>query len=118
MSSENINAFLQKLQGDADLKEKINKLNGMEKEQSMREGINIAREAGFEITIEELESFLNDASTGVTAHRFDGDVELSEQDLSNVAGGYVCLGKHCASEFAGSYLCSTICCIDIVSAGK
>ena len=70
MSEEQLNAFLEKVKADSTLQEKLKAAASPEA------AIEIAKEAGFLITTEELQSFAQSTT-----------VELSEKDLENVAGG-------------------------------
>ena len=70
MSEEQLNAFLEKVKSDTELQEKLKAAASPEA------AIEIAKEAGFLITAEELQSFAQSTT-----------VELSEKDLENVAGG-------------------------------
>ena len=70
MSEEQLKAFLEKVKSDTELQEKLKAAASPEA------AIEIAKEAGFLITTEELQSFAQSTT-----------VELSEKDLENVAGG-------------------------------
>ena len=70
MSEEQLNAFLEKVKSDTELQEKLKAAASPEA------AIEIAKEAGFLITTEELQSFAQSTT-----------VELSEKDLENVVGG-------------------------------
>ena len=67
MSEEQLNAFLEKVQGDTSLQEKLKAAASPEA------AIEIAKEAGFSITAEDIQSMQS--------------VELSDEELEAAAGG-------------------------------
>ena len=69
MSEEQLKAFLEKVKGDTSLQEKL------KAEASPEAAIEIAKEAGFSITAEDIESMESET------------VELSDEELENTAGG-------------------------------
>ena len=69
MSEEQLNAFLEKVKADTTLQEKL-------KAASPEAAIEIAKEAGFAITAEDIQS---------------ATVELSDKELEAAAGGAGCL---------------------------
>ena len=70
MSEEQLNAFLEKVKGDTSLQEKLKAAASPEA------AIEIAKAAGFAITVEDIQSM--QSST----------VELSDDELEAAAGGY------------------------------
>ena len=70
MSEEQLNAFLEKVKGDTSLQEKLKAAASPEA------AIEIAKEAGFAITAEDIQS---------------ATVELSDKELEAAAGGAGCL---------------------------
>ena len=70
MSEEQLKAFLEKVQGDTSLQEKL--------KEAKCEGcvVDIAKEAGFSISAEDLKK---------------AQSEVSDGDLEEAAGGFVCL---------------------------
>ena len=77
MSEEQLKAFLEKVQGDTSLQEKLKAAGSNEA------AIEIAKAAGFAITAEDIQSM--QSST----------VELSDEELENVAGGGNYTGADC-----------------------
>ena len=86
MSEEQLNAFLEKVKGDTSLQEKLKAAGSNEA------AIEIAKEAGFSITAEDIQS---------------APVELSDVELEGAAGGgqrpwtepptwAMCHGRQCA----------------------
>ncbi|AII43720.1 hypothetical protein KR100_10145 [Synechococcus sp. KORDI-100] len=69
MSEEQLKAFLEKLKADTSLQEKLNTTASAEA------AIEIAKEAGFSINAEDIQSMQS------------GTVELSDHELEQVAGG-------------------------------
>ena len=69
MSEEQINAFLEKVKADTSLQEKLKAATSPEA------AIEIAKEAGFAITAEDIQSMQSAA------------VELSDEELEGAAGG-------------------------------
>ena len=69
MSEEQLNAFLEKVKGDTSLQEKLNAAASPEA------AIDIAKEAGFAITAEDIQSMQS------------APVELSDFELEDAAGG-------------------------------
>ena len=69
MSEEQLNAFLEKVKGDTSLQEKL------KAEASPEAAIEIAKEAGFSITAEDIQSMQSET------------VELSDEELESAAGG-------------------------------
>ena len=69
MSKEQLNAFLEKVQGDTSLQEKLNAPTTPEAV------IEIAKDAGFSITAEDIQSMQS------------ATVELSDEELEGAAGG-------------------------------
>ena len=69
MSEEQLNAFLEKVKGDTSLKEKLKAAASPEA------AMDIAKEAGFLITAEDIQSTQS------------ATVELSDDELEQVAGG-------------------------------
>ena len=67
MSEEQLNAFLEKVKGDTSLQEKLKAATSPEA------AIEIAKEAGFAITAEDMQS---------------ATIELSDEELEGAAGGY------------------------------
>ena len=115
MVEERIKAFWEKAKTDKDLQSKLQKLNGMDLDSALAEGATIATEAGFKVTADELRDNLDAVQTGFRTLAANEDRELSDEEIKNVAGGYVCMGLECLDEFEGTYLCGTICCIDVVT---
>ena len=70
MSEEQLNAFLEKVNGDTSLQEKLKAAASPEA------AIEIAKEAGFAITAEDIQSMQS------------ATVELSDEELEGAAGGY------------------------------
>ena len=70
MSEQQLNAFLEKVKGDTSLQEKLKAAGSNEA------AIEIAKEAGFSITAEDIQSM--QSST----------VELSDAELEGAAGGF------------------------------
>ena len=68
MSEEQLKAFLEKVKGDTSLQEKL------KAEASPEAAIEIAKEAGFSITAEDIQSM-------------QSTVELSDEELEGAAGG-------------------------------
>ena len=68
MSEEQLNAFLEKVKGDTSLQEKLKAASTPEA------AIDIAKEAGFAITAEDIQSM-------------QSATELSDDELEGVAGG-------------------------------
>ena len=73
MSEEQLNAFLEKVKGDTTLQEKLKAAGSNEA------AIEIAKDAGFAITSEDIQSMQS------------ATVELSDEELETAAGG----GTHC-----------------------
>ncbi|QNI54259.1 nif11-like leader peptide domain protein [Synechococcus sp. BIOS-E4-1] len=71
MSEAQLKAFLQKVNGDANIQEKLKAAKSPE------EVVKIAEETGYEFTVDQLSA----------------NVLLSEDELKDVAGGYTC-GKN------------------------
>ena len=69
MSEEQLNAFLEKVKSDTELQEKLKAASTPEA------AIDIAKAAGFSITLEEIQSMQS------------ATVELSDEELENAAGG-------------------------------
>ena len=69
MSEEQLNAFLEKVKGDTSLREKLKAAA------SPDAAIEIAKEAGFSITAEDIQSMQS------------ATVELSDEELEGAAGG-------------------------------
>ena len=74
MSEEQLNAFLEKVKGDTSLQEKLKAAASPEA------AIEIAKEAGFAITAEDIQSMQS------------AMVELSDEELEGAAGGRGCDG--------------------------
>ena len=74
MSEEQLKAFLEKVKADTSLEEKLKAAASPEA------AIEIAKEAGFSITAEDIQS------------RLSATVELSDEELESAAGGTGCLG--------------------------
>ena len=70
MSEEQLNAFLEKLKGDTSLQDKLKGAASPEA------AVEIAKEAGFSITAEDIQSMQSET------------VELSDEELEGAAGGY------------------------------
>ena len=70
MSEEQLNAFLEKVKSDTSLQEKLKAAASPEA------AIEIAKEAGFAITAEDIQSMQS------------ATVELSDEELDGAAGGY------------------------------
>ena len=70
MSEEQLSAFLEKVKSDAELQEKLKAAASPEA------GIEIAKEAGFAITAEDIQSMQS------------ATVELSDEELEGAAGGW------------------------------
>ena len=73
MSKEQLNAFLEKVQGDTSLQEKLNAPTTPEAV------IEIAKDAGFAITAEDIQSMQSQSG------------ELSDEELEGAAGGRISL---------------------------
>ena len=69
MSEEQLNAFLEKVKGDTSLQEKLKAAGSNEA------GIEIAKDAGFSITVEDIQSMKS------------ATAELSDEELEGAAGG-------------------------------
>ena len=69
MSEEQLNAFLEKVKGDTSLQDKLKAAGSNEA------AIEIAKDAGFAITAEDIQSTQS------------ATVELSDEELDGVAGG-------------------------------
>ena len=69
MSEEQLKAFLEKVKGDTSLQEKLKAAASPEA------ALEIAKEAGFSITAEDMQSMQSET------------VELSNEELENIAGG-------------------------------
>ena len=69
MSEEQLNAFLEKVKGDTSLQEKLNAAT------TPGAAVEIAKEAGFEITVEDIKSMQS------------AWVKLSDEELEEAAGG-------------------------------
>ncbi|MEL7654736.1 MAG: Nif11-like leader peptide family RiPP precursor [Bacillota bacterium] len=80
---ERMKALYQKVAGDADLQSKffeiINGDEELEGNEIQRQLIEFAKEAGFDITIEEMNEFFKELN--------ENQDELSESELDMVAGG-------------------------------
>ena len=70
MSEEQLNAFLEKVKGDTSLQDKLKTTA------SPDAAIEIAKEAGFAITAEDIQSMQS------------ATVELSDEELEGAAGGF------------------------------
>ena len=70
MSEEQLNAFLEKVKGDTSLQDKLKAAASPEA------AIEIAKEAGFAITAEDIQSMQS------------ATVELSDEELEGAAGGW------------------------------
>ena len=70
MSEEQLNAFLEKVKGDTSLQEKLKTAASPEA------AIEIAKEAGFAITAEDIQSMQS------------ATVELSDEELEGASGGW------------------------------
>ena len=73
MSEEQLNAFLEKVKADTSLQEKLNGAANAD------DVVEIAKEAGFAITAEDIQSKQSMQS---------GKVELSDEELEGAAGGF------------------------------
>ena len=71
MSEEQLKAFLEKVKADTSLQEKL------QAAASLEVAIEIAKEAGFSITAEDIQSMQS-----------NGTVELSDKELDGAAGGW------------------------------
>ena len=71
MSKEQLNAFLEKVQGDTSLQEKLNAVTTPEA------AIEIAKDAGFAITAEDIQSVQSQSG------------EVSDDELEGATGGLV-----------------------------
>ena len=111
MVEARIKAFWEKAKTDKDLQSRLQKLNGMGLDSALAEGAAIATEAGFKVTADELRDNLNAVQTGFRTLAAGEDRELSDEEIKNVAGGFMCMGLECIDEFEGTYLCETICCM-------
>ena len=69
MSDEQLNAFLEKVKGDSSLQERL------EGAASPQAGIEIAKDAGFSITAEDIQSMQS------------ATVDVSDEELEGAAGG-------------------------------
>ena len=69
MSEEQLKAFLEKVKGDTSLQEKLKSAGSNEA------GIEIAKDAGFSITVEDIQSMKS------------ATAELSDEELETAAGG-------------------------------
>ena len=79
MSEEQLKAFLEKVKSDTELQEKLNAAA------SMKLLIEIAKDAGFAITAEDIQSM-------------QSQEELSDEELENTAGGVfsrICTRARC-----------------------
>ena len=72
MSEEQLNAFLEKVKSDTSLQDKLMAADSPEA------AIEIAKEAGFAITAEDIQSMQS------------ATVELPDEELEDVAGGFWC----------------------------
>ena len=75
MSEEQLNAFLEKVKGDTSLQEKLKAAASPEA------AIEIAKEAGFSITAEDIQSMQS------------ATAELSDEELEGAAGGFFWSGR-------------------------
>ena len=76
MSEEQLNAFLEKVKGDTSLQEKLNAAASPEAV------MEIAKEAGFSITAEDIQSM--QSAPG----------EVSDEELEGASGGWCGLSSH------------------------
>ena len=76
MSEEQLNAFLEKVKGDTTLQEKLKAAGSNEA------AIEIAKDAGFSITAEDIQSMPS------------ATVELSDEELEGAAGGCMRANSH------------------------
>ena len=76
MSEEQLKAFLEKVKGDTSLQEKLKAAGSNEA------AIEIAKEAGFAITAEDIQSMQS------------ATVELSDEELEGASGGWCGLSSH------------------------
>ena len=72
MSEEQLNAFLEKVKSDTELQDKLKAAASPEA------AIEIAKEAGFSINAEDIQSMQS------------ATVELSDEELEGAAGGFAC----------------------------
>ena len=79
MSEEQLKAFLEKVKADTSLQEKLKAAASNEA------AIEIAKEAGFAITAEDIQSMQSES------------VELSDEELEGAAGGYFSMGILCTN---------------------
>ena len=77
MSEEQLNAFLEKVKGDTSLQEKLKAAGSNEA------AIEIAKEAGFAITAEDIQSMQS------------ATAELSDEELEGAAGGFLMITSPC-----------------------
>ena len=76
MSEEQLKAFLEKVQGDTSLQEKLKAAA------STDAAVEIAKDAGFAITAEDIQSMQS------------ATVELSDEELEGASGGWCGLSSH------------------------
>ena len=76
MSEEQVNAFLEKVKADTSLQEKLKAATSPEA------ALQIAKEAGFSITAEDIQSMQS------------ATVELSDEELEGASGGWCGLSSH------------------------
>ena len=88
MSEQQLNAFLEKVKGDTSLQEK---LNGAADADAV---VEIAKEAGFAITAEDMQS---------------ATIELSDEELEEAAGGRQCANNSMCYTHDGATLGNVRC---------
>ena len=70
MTLDQLAAFMEKVKSDIELQEKLKSVTSVEA------GVEIAKEAGFSITLEDIQTLQSKSS------------EVSDQELENAAGGF------------------------------
>ena len=70
MTLDQLAAFMEKVKSDIELQEKLKSVTSFEA------GVEIAKEAGFSITLEDIQTLQSKSS------------EVSDQELENAAGGF------------------------------
>ena len=95
MSEEQLKAFLEKVKSDTELQDKLKAAASPEA------GLEIAKEAGFSITSEDIQTM--QSATG----------EVSDKELEEAAGGTILVGGIMASAIAcGMVVSMTLECLD------
>jgi predicted ribosomally synthesized peptide with nif11-like leader len=78
MSTKSMTAFIEKVKQDKELLEKIKTLPMADTDTALAQGIRIAKEAGFDLSIADAQNMMAE---------YTGERELSDEELGQVAGG-------------------------------